>query len=83
MTALRDENSPVRKQIAEALKVLEWKPDENVERVWLALARHDEKGLLDLGSAAVEPLISALSHKDLTLQETAAALWGRSRMSVP
>ena len=60
IAALADENPRVREAAADALGELGWRPENDSQRAQRAIAARAWGELVDLGSAAVEPLIAVL-----------------------
>ena len=75
--ALKDHRQEIRKGAADSLYKLGWQPnkDETAVLYWAAKLRWDQ--CVELGSIAVEPLISALSDKDKYVREGAAGALGK------
>jgi HEAT repeat protein len=69
---LRDESSMVRTTAAEALEKLNWQHTQDENALWYWLAKGDVEKCIALGTIAVEPLISALKHKDDVVRSDAA-----------
>jgi HEAT repeat protein len=66
-----------RQAAAEALDSLGWNPDYGEDGTWYWIAKRDWGKCVAIGTAAVEPLITALKHRDSTVREAAAEALGR------
>lgn len=80
LTALTDHTWGVRNAAAIALDSLNWQPADDTERALLAVARHDwpenVQEVIQLGSTAVEPLMTVLKGDRRDMQEHAAKALG-------
>jgi len=70
--ALTDKDSGVRKEAAEALERLGWKPRDDIEKVYYLIAKREWDDLAGLGGPAVESLIQALKDEDQDVRTGAA-----------
>ncbi len=76
IAALKDEDSGVRKAAVRGLEEQEWQPASESQKAWLAIVREDWKLVIQLGKAAVEPLIFVLKKKNgSALVRKEAAVW--------
>jgi HEAT repeat protein len=72
IAALKDYYSDVRQAAARALDRLGWKPAHDEIAGWYWSAKNEWDKCIGLGHLAVEPLIAALSHRDLVVRAIAA-----------
>ncbi|BCL79577.1 HEAT repeat domain-containing protein [Ktedonobacteria bacterium brp13] len=72
--ALRDNESWVREQVAVALGKLGWKPANETQSAWMAIAQQDWDRVVNLGSATVEPLIEVLKDYNSDVRKSAARI---------
>jgi len=77
ITALKDTNPYVQKAVAEALRILDWKPIDDHYKVWLLIALQDWEAIVNLGLPAVDPLITALKGSNTHVRRAAAEALGK------
>ena len=63
INTLRDQDRQVRLDAAQALNVLGWKPKNNAENAYYFAARRYWPGCVEIGTAAIEPLVIALEEE--------------------
>lgn len=79
--ALKDEDPGVRNKALNALDKLNWKPKNNDERVMFYICKGKTGNLVEIGKAAVEPLIAILTHPDETVRDRAVSALGEIKDS--
>ncbi len=77
LVALEDNGSRVREQAAAALVSLGWRPVDETQSALLAVAQRDWDRAVSLGSAAVEPLVTAIRDNNSQVRVQAAEALGR------
>ena len=77
IAALKDRDSNVRQGAAQALKQLNWKPLGRELTAWYLMIRRNWQQCVQLGDAAVEPLITALKDSDWRVRQGAAQALGQ------
>jgi HEAT repeat protein len=70
--ALRDTDATVREEAAKVLEKLGWRTEQDETAAWYWSAKNEWDKCIGLGHLAVEPLIAALSHRDLKVRVVAA-----------
>jgi len=65
---LLDEDSDVRKEAAEFLRIQGWEPENDTDKAYYFIAMKKWNELIRLGEPAVEPLIWALKDADYSVQ---------------
>ena len=73
---LSDEDVGVRREAAEALGKLGWRPESDLQRAQSAIAVGDWGAVQAMGSAGFEPLIARLSDQDAQVRRYAAEALG-------
>jgi HEAT repeat protein len=69
--ALQDESNAVRQTAAIALEKLNWDPDKSKTGAYYWIAKQQWDKCVEIGSPAVEPLISAFGSKDANVRNSA------------
>ena len=77
VNALKNEESGVRREAAEALGKQGWEPGDNTEKIDYLIAKQKWDELVKMGKPAVDPLINALKDKDSGIQGRAAEILGK------
>jgi HEAT repeat protein len=72
IAALKDENSLVRKGVAEALDKLDWKAKGEYEKVLYFIGKQNWDECVKIGAPAVEPLVALLWDKNLYIRKEVA-----------
>jgi len=60
---LKDKDYRVRKEAANALDKLRWKPSFEVDRAYYFIAKEEWDEVIKIGKAAIEPLTKTLSDE--------------------
>ncbi|MCC7162461.1 MAG: HEAT repeat domain-containing protein [Anaerolineae bacterium] len=73
---LKDSNWSLQKQAAVALGKLQWQPPNTSLRIDYAIAKRDSAAMVNEGTVAVVPLISALEHSESLVRSVVASALG-------
>lgn len=77
ISLLKNINAHERKNAAQQLKKRSWTPQTETEKIDYLFANQCWDELVDLGSSALEPLISGLMDEDTVIQESCAKSLGK------
>jgi HEAT repeat protein len=79
--ALKDKNGFVRMSAADLLDGLGWKPERDEEKAYymIASAHGKESGLIEMGEAAIKPLVHSLSFMESFYRRVAVKVLGELR----
>jgi len=77
VSALRDRSPAVRQVAARDLDSLGWRPDRSEAGAAFWAEKHEWDKCVELGAAAVKPLIRALGDKDYSVREAVARALGQ------
>jgi HEAT repeat protein len=74
--ALRDDNRYIRHGAAQALSKLDWRPDDETDRIYHFIALQDWKSVWEQGSAATKPLMDIFRDKDPATRSVIVSVLG-------
>jgi HEAT repeat protein len=70
--ALKDKDSCIRLGAAKTLKIIGWQPKNNTEKAHYLIGKQEWYKVMEVGEAAVEPLIQALNDETVFIRSKAA-----------
>jgi len=77
INALQHQNSQVRQAAVKVLELLDWKPEKNESGAAFFIARQEWQKSVEVGGAAVDPLINVLDDDELWQRRNAAENLGK------